>query len=125
MSTSRVSHRRGSVAGRADPNVPYRIEEFLDDQVRLLACGARRGRKHPDTFETPDQRSRRVYTAELREALGDAGVERAFVEKYGPGSAERHLRRFELVLDFLDECREKIVWRCFFGMPLQVSRTLI
>ncbi len=104
------ARRRGRLAASADPNVGYRIEDFLDDQLRLLTAVAGCGSEHPDTVETPDRRSRRVYTAELREALGRSGCAQAFLEKYGPGSAESHLRRFALVLEFIEHCREKIVW---------------
>ena len=94
----------------ANPNVGYRLEDFLDDQLRLLAVGTGRGTEHPDTIERPDRRSRRVYTAELREALGRAGAGQPFREKYGRESGEGHRRRFELVLDFIESCRETMVW---------------
>jgi hypothetical protein len=87
----------------------YRVDDFLDDQQRIISASRRRSSALKTTVEVIDGRLGLVYTDRLRSALEREECIKAFGEKYGVGSRAAHHCRFLRVIDFLERCHEQIV----------------
>lgn len=95
-------------------NPSYSIADFLDDQRRVARAARRRNLADRDTVDTLDGCLRVVHADALREALDLPEVASVFNAKYQGSEGPAHLRRFALVVDFLDGHRSDMV-RCDLG----------
>jgi hypothetical protein len=115
MSISTVStERRGRVlrkraVKRLDPDSPYRLHDFLDDQKRLISS-ARPGLSFQTrSIQGLDADSLVFQLAPLLEtARARKPAASVFTRKYGPGIGATRLAKYRLVLEFLEDLRAEI-----------------
>jgi hypothetical protein len=91
------------------PDIPYALQDFLDDQKRLLSSA------HPgqssQTFAIDDLDGRMLViqlATSLDATRAGTPATDVFSKKYESGLAAQRLARFRLVLEFLEDSRAEI-----------------
>jgi len=91
-----------------DAQVRYCLDDFIDDQSKVLAVTGADLPSQTKVVEHVDGRLCRVYPRRLHDAVGERQATRPFLEKYGDEEGASHFVRFSLVVEFLSRFRSEL-----------------